>query len=304
MGKENYIKINRYCQYKTLTERRKPSMIFVMKTRIFQKIVESFLISLLALFPAACQSSGPAVGGNAGLRKGAGDYMSVVKTRTVHLYPDTPDSSPTLEIALSLLESPEDKGFIMNTLYEGLGLDAYARKRLFGYDKMYAEMRNVAERIPDMSTSALNWYYNEAFAVDARNAELAVISREWEYYTGGAHGMRSKNYYVFSLNDRRRLALNDIIQDDAKPALDNLVEAALRKLMEIPDWIPLTEQGFFEDSVDKLEDFFLTPQGLGFQWDPYEIAPYSMGIIELVIPYSELTGILTGLGLSLTNDSR
>jgi hypothetical protein len=74
--------------------------------------------------------------------------------------------------------------------------------------------------------------------------------------------------------------------------------------MEIPEWIPLTEQGFFENSVDKLEDFFLTPQGLGFQWDPYEIAPYTMGIIELVIPYDELTGMLTDLGLALTNNSR
>jgi hypothetical protein len=279
-------------------------MIFVMKTRIFQKTVELFLISLLALFPAACKSSGPAVGGKAGLGKGAGDFIPVVKTRTVHLYPDTPDSSPTLEIALSLLEGPENKGFIMNTLYEDLDMDAYARKRLFGYDKMYAEMRNVAERIPDMSTAALNWYYNEAFAVNAGNSELAVISREWEYYTGGAHGMRSKDYYVFSLNDKRRLALDDILQDDAKPELENLVEAALRKRMEIPEWIPLTEQGFFENYVDKLEDFFLTPQGLGFQWDPYEIAPYSMGIIELVIPYSELTGIITDFGRSLTNASR
>jgi hypothetical protein len=279
-------------------------MIFVMKTRILRKTVESFLISLLALFPAACQSSGPAVGGNADLGKDAEAYISVVKTRTVPLYPDTPDSSPTLEIAHSLLESPEDKGFIMNTLYEGMDLDAYARKRLFGYDQMYAEMRSVAERIPDMSAAALNWYYNEAFAYGAGNSELAVFSREWEYYTGGAHGMRNKDYYVFSLNDKRRLALNDILQDDALPALDNLVEAALRKWMEIPEWIPLTEKGFFEDYVDKLEDFFLTPQGLGFQWDPYQIAPYSMGIIELVIPYSELTGILTGLGLSLAHGGR
>jgi hypothetical protein len=279
-------------------------MIFVMKTRIFQKTVESFLISLLALFPAACKSSGPAVGGNAGSGKGAGEYISVVKTRTVHLYPDTPDSSPVLEIALSLLEGPGDKGFIMNALYEGMDLDAYARKRLFGYDKMYAEMRNVAERIPDMSTAALNWYYNEAFAVSAGNSKMTVISREWEYYTGGAHGMRNKDYYVFSLQDRRRLALKDVLRDDAVPALENLVEAALRKQMEIPEWIPLTEQGFFENYADKLEDFFLAPQGLGFQWDPYEIAPYSMGIIEMVIPYSELTGMLTDLGLSLTNDSR
>ncbi|MDR1250019.1 MAG: RsiV family protein [Treponema sp.] len=229
----------------------------------------------------------------------------MVKTRSVHLYPDTPESSPKLEIALSLLESPrEDKQFVLNALYDGLDLDGYAEKRLFGYDKMYGEMRHVAERIPDMSTGALNWYYNEAFVYKAGNSKLAVISRDWEYYTGGAHGMRKRDYYVFNLDDKRRLVLEDILKDDAKPALDNLVEAALRKQMEIPEWIPLTEQGFFENSVDKLEDFFLTSQGLGFQWDPYEIAPYAMGLIELVIPYDELTGLLTGSGLALVHDGR
>jgi hypothetical protein len=28
--------------------------------------------------------------------------------------------------------------------------------------------------------------------------------------------------------------------------------------------------------------------GLGFHWDPYEIAPYVYGPIEIVIPYDEI----------------
>jgi hypothetical protein len=276
-----------------------------MKLKTIQQAAGMALIALVALFAAACASAGAAAGGYSGPGRNAGGYVSVVRMRSVFLYPDAPDTSPKLEIALSLLDVPGEKGrFIPDVLYGGLDLDAYAEKRLFGYDKMYEEMRHVAERIPDMSTTALNWYYNEAFACDAWNSQVAVISREWEYYTGGAHGMRNKDYYVFSLADKRRLALGDIVPEEAKPALDNLVEAALRKQMEIPDWIPLTEQGFFEDSVDRLEDFFLTPQGLGFQWDPYEIAPYSMGIIEIIIPYDELENMLAGPGLSFLNNSR
>jgi hypothetical protein len=276
-----------------------------VKNKLLQRIIKTFLICLLVLFAAACKSAGtPALGG-AGPGKGAGEYAALVKTRSVFLYPDTPDTSPKLDIALSLLNSPKtNRQFILDALYDGLGADEYADKRLFGYDKMYGEMRFVAERIPDMSTLALNWYYNEAFVYNAGNSKLAVISREWEYYTGGAHGMRNKDYYVFSLDDKRRLALNDILKDEAKPALDDLVEAALRKQMEIPEWIPLSEEGFFENSFDKFEDFFLIPQGLGFQWDPYEIAPYSMGMIEVVIPYPELHGMLNALGLALIKDIR
>jgi hypothetical protein len=280
-------------------------MIPFMKTKASQLVAEMSLISLLALFPVACKSAGAPAGGAASPGKKAGEYASVVKTRSVFLYPDAPDTSPMLEIALSLLESSRvDRRFILDALYDGLSTDSYAEKRLFGYDEMYGKMRFVVERIPDMSTEALNWYYSEAFAYNAGNSKLAVISREWEYYTGGAHGMRSRDYYVFSLGDQRQLALNDILRDEARPALDRLVEAALRKLMEIPDWIPLSEQGFFKNSPEKLEDFFLNPQGLGFQWDPYEIANYSMGIIEIVIPYTEVYGMFTALGLSLTKDIR
>jgi hypothetical protein len=277
-------------------------MIFNMKTKALQRIAGVCLVGLLAFLYGACKSVGtPVSGGSKAASRG--EYASSVKTRSVFLYPDAPDTSPKLDISLSLLESPKaDRQFILDALYEGLDTDEYGEKRLYGYDKMYGEMRFVAERIPDMSTMALNWFYKETFTYNGGNSRLAVISRDWEYYTGGAHGMRNRDYYVFSLEEKRRLSLGDILLDEAKPALDNLVEAALRKQMEIPDWIPLSEQGFFEDSPNKLEDFFLSPQGLGFQWDPYEIAPYSMGIIEVIIPYDSLQNVLSPLGLSAVKD--
>jgi hypothetical protein len=277
-------------------------MIPNMKIKASQGVAGLCCIGLLALLSGACKSAGTPVRGGP---EAQGGFAPLVKTRSVFLYPDAPDTSPRLEINLSLLESPRaDRQFIMNTLYEGLDTEGYGEKRLFGYDKMYGEMRFVVERIPDMSTMALNWFYKEDFAYKGGNSQLAVISRDWEYYTGGAHGMHNRDYYVFSLGDKRRLSLNDIVLDKARPALDDLVEAALREQMGIPEWIPLSEQGFFEDSPNKLEDFFLNPLGLGFQWDPYEIAPYSMGIIEVVIPYDALEGMFTPLGLSAAQNIR
>jgi hypothetical protein len=279
-------------------------MIPNMRTKDLQRVAELCCIGLLVLLSGACKSAGTPVGGHPKVES-QGGYTSLAKTRSVLLYPDTPDTSPKLEISLSLLESPKaDRQFILDTIYEGLSTDEYGEKRLLGYDQMYGEMRFVVERIPDMSTLVLNWFYKESFSYNGGNSRLEVISREWEYYTGGAHGMRNRDYYVFSLGEKRQLSLSDIVQDEARPALDDLVEAALRKQMEIPDWIPLSERGFFEDSPNRLDDFFLTPQGLGFQWDPYEIAPYSMGIIEVVIPYDEAQGLFTPLGLSVIKDIR
>jgi hypothetical protein len=273
-----------------------------MKTKALQRFAGLCCIGLLALLSGACKSAGTPVRGGPESR---GEFASLAKTRSVFLFPDAQDTSPKLEINLSLLDSPRaDRQFILDTLYEGLATDEYVEKRLFGYDKMYGEMRFVVERIPDMSTIALNWYYKEDFAYKSGNSRLAVISRDWEYYTGGAHGMHNRDYYVFSLGEKRRLSLGDIILDEAKPALDDLVEAALREQMGIPEWIPLSERGFVENPPDKLDDFFLNSQGLGFQWDPYKIAPYSMGIIEVVIPYDALQGMFTPLGLSVTNNIR
>ena len=62
---------------------------------------------------------------------------------------------------------------------------------------------------------------------------------------------------------------------------------------------PLSTGYYFEDSVESLENFYLTPRGIGFHWDHYEIAPYSVGPIEIVIPYEDVGELLNSQGKSL-----
>ncbi|MDR1596955.1 MAG: RsiV family protein [Treponema sp.] len=277
-----------------------------MKTKQSKRTIQMSLLCLLTLLSGACKSTGTAApGGNPVARPETGDYVLVSREQTIFLYPDAQDTSSKLDITLTLLDiTGAEKQFIAPILYNRQSPGEYADKKLQGYDKMYGEMRNVVEKIPNMSWESLNWFYREVFAVVAETSRIAIISQEKEYYTGGAHGMRNKDYYVFSLEDRRQLTLDDILLEGTKPALEDLVEAALRDIMEIPSWIPLSEKGFFEDWEGKLEDFFLGSHGLGFQWDPYEIAPYVMGSMEISIPYDWLQDILTQRGFTLAEELR
>jgi hypothetical protein len=70
------------------------------------------------------------------------------------------------------------------------------------------------------------------------------------------------------------------------------VEAELRTLTGIGETAHLQEGGFFENTITIPENFFIVPGGLGFHWDPYEIAPYAMGPIEITIPFEKLQNVL------------
>jgi hypothetical protein len=74
--------------------------------------------------------------------------------------------------------------------------------------------------------------------------------------------------------------------------LRRMLESELRDHFEIAPGTPLSEGGLFTELPELTENCFLTTEGLVFHWDPYEIAPYSFGPVEVIIPYDELEEIL------------
>lgn len=82
---------------------------------------------------------------------------------------------------------------------------------------------------------------------------------------------------------------------NSKDELINLVKkeaSALNQSVQLfTDYADIIDERFdCEESFD--EDWFFTDSGLCFYFSPYDIAPYSSGIIKLEIPYEELTGII------------
>lgn len=115
-------------------------------------------------------------------------------------------------------------------------------------------------------------------------------------YTGGMHPEQSCLSVSYDAANGDYLTLGSILNHvDNKEDLCDLV---LEKLDEVDYQYSLfdgyenvVEERFMADeSTD--EAFYFTNSGLCFYFTPYELAPFSTGIITIEIPYSELPGIL------------
>jgi hypothetical protein len=125
-------------------------------------------------------------------------------------------------------------------------------------------------------------YHEEITTTDY--ADYAVIKRSINYYAGGAHGMYRTEYRVFDRKQARFVTLSDIADADRQAGLRKAVEEALRKKFELGENESLMDAGLFGDEIELPENFFLSDEGIGFHWGLYELAPYSFGEIEAVVP--------------------
>jgi hypothetical protein len=164
-----------------------------------------------------------------------------------------------------------------------------------GFVSRYLDMRSEEQG----SGERFDWWYTETVEAAAVSDSVTVIKRRRESYEGGAHGSQKLAYAVFNKAGGTALGLADIMLAGSEGRLVLLLEDALRKKQELPEGAPLTEGGFFEDTVTAPENFFPGSGGLSFVWNTYEIAPYVMGIIEVTVPWGALQGVLNANGRAL-----
>lgn len=106
-------------------------------------------------------------------------------------------------------------------------------------------------------------------------------------YSGGAHGMKFEKAYIVDEQKGELIGFYDIFENaDAIQAL--LVETIVKKY-GVQQYDDLYEYGFFGFSEFSMtENITLTKEGVTWIFNPYEIASYATGIIEVTIPYEDL----------------
>ncbi|MDR2758277.1 MAG: RsiV family protein [Spirochaetaceae bacterium] len=250
---------------------------------------------LLALVFAACaggpKNAVPVKGPNAQ----TAPYDAIALNKTVAFSPDQGKKSPRLELSFILLDPAGDE-LLKSLLYEGLDPEVYVSRLIQNYEDLYLDTRTQLEGAADMPPPAVfDWNYRE-FHKAYDYSRLQVICRFKEYYTGGAHGMREKDYFVIDLVEKKQIQLEDLFLAGSQETLKTRVEDALRAYSALESGEPLSTGYYFNDSVEPSENFFLTAEGIGFQWNPYEIAPYSVGPVKIIIPYGDIEDLLNSRG--------
>lgn len=132
-----------------------------------------------------------------------------------------------------------------------------------------------------------------------RNPHITVIELDAsQYRTGMAHGISGTQFLNWDNAAGKVLSLDDVLAPGARPAFDE----ALRQTHA--HWLQ-TNPAAQADPLNynrlwpfrSTDNFALTDLGLVLKYQSYQIAPYSSGHPELLIPYAQLHGILRPLYL-------
>lgn len=125
------------------------------------------------------------------------------------------------------------------------------------------------------------------------NPKILCYSISNVNFMGGAHPNTKFRYLNFDRRTGKLLTLNDIFTVGFENKLNSILDKLIRKNYFIKEDDDLREKiGLYENKIEFNNNFAITKNGLKFYYNPYEIAPYSVGFLEIIIPYSELEEIL------------
>jgi hypothetical protein len=119
------------------------------------------------------------------------------------------------------------------------------------------------------------------------NGFLTIEHHTWSY-EGGAHGNYANGYTSFDLETGEELTLTDLVKPGYEQRWAALGAAEIKAAMHVKPDAPLTEAGLFEDKLEITDNWYLTPGGIGFCYNPYEIASYAQGAVSFVLPWNSI----------------
>lgn len=128
------------------------------------------------------------------------------------------------------------------------------------------------------------------------NDLLSMLASNY-VYTGGAHGMYLEYCVNYSVRDQKFVYLKDLLPGLDTPEGKKLYEEKLvplltRKAKEYVTSDPEVKLSLLVDTVHPTGNFAFTKDGIVLRYQPYEIAPWAAGVVEVPLSYEEIDAIV------------
>jgi len=171
------------------------------------------------------------------------------------------------------------RGFVSEDVGNGIG-DTEGLAAAF-----LAQHRAFIAEFPE---SAAEWSIDIEAKIIFNTPEVTTIDIAEFAYTGGAHPNSRRRLVSFDVATGQHLGVEDLTTDI--DTITAMVERQLRIDRGLGADADLEAAGFwFPDEGFTLPDNLgITSDGVVFHWDAYEIAPYSMGPTDVIVPAGEL----------------
>lgn len=139
----------------------------------------------------------------------------------------------------------------------------------------------------------MNYQVQTAATVVRQDSALVALQLSGYSFQGGAHGSSLTMFINWNTKSHQYITLKDILTDNYQHALDSVAEKIFRKQEKLSDTESLKPNYFFKNDQFSLNNnFLITPTGIRFLYNQYEIKPYAAGQTELVVPYKQIKWLL------------
>lgn len=243
---------------------------------------------------------------------GSFEFDSIKIDEKVHMFGDTAKPACNLILDFTYITKSSDKPLkdSLNNLFvaaffgeEYVGesidqiVDLYKETYITEYredlEPMYLEdLKNRENR--EMIQSWYSYYRKLDSSIDFYEKDLLVYRVDLYEYTGGAHGIYHSGFMNINLQTMTPLAMDDIFVGDYTEPLTELLWQQLMQDNDVSSREELEDMGFgLTGDLMPVNEFILSKDGITFYYNVYEFAPYVMGPVEIKLPYSKISHMLS-----------
>lgn len=153
--------------------------------------------------------------------------------------------------------------------------------------------KNVSDLHADNASSGSS--LDVTYALTLQNGDLWSFKFDFSFFTAGAAHPGLYSLTVnYDLGQGRQLALSDLFLPNSN-YLETISNTCIAELKKQP-----YSDSFFLDGAkptpENYRNWNLTTDGLMITFDEYQVAPYAAGPQTVVVPYSELMGVIDPQG--------
>ena len=243
---------------------------------------------------------------------GALQFDSIQVNKTAHLFNDTakPACNIIINFAYPIKSSDDMLKDSLNTYFISACFgDKYIGEKPEEVVKQYTEnyiseyrrdlepMYTEDEKDKEDESSIGAWYsYYKGIEshVQYYKKHLLVYRINYNEYTGGAHGIYMSTFLNMDLRTLSPIRLDDIFVGEYQEALTDLLWNQLMADNKVTTRQEVEDMGYTSTGdLEPTENFYLSPKGITFYYNIYEIAPYVMGPVEITLPYEIMSHLLS-----------
>jgi Protein of unknown function (DUF3298) len=171
----------------------------------------------------------------------------------------------------------------LDDVVKASGLETYSQSFLKGYLK-------TIKHFPEYANAySLNMYSN----VIRQDSSLTTLEVGGYAFQTGARGTTSICFINWDTKANRNLLLSDLFTNNSLDKLNKVGEMIFRKNEKLSDTTSLSYNYVFKGNKFSLNNnFLITPLGIRFFYNEYEIKPRGAGSTSLFIPYTQIKSLL------------